>query len=196
MEDRVMLTSQILLWTAVIVEGLLIAALAARWACCTNALPGRRPDPAPECGLGGKSHADDPGRYRWRSGGDRRQARGPQPAPVLRFARMPDVQIAAAVVRSGAGRAGWLDLVVAGDGSKAAYRAMAREHGLDGLPLVLSEALGRAFGVAKLPYAVLLDEEGRVASLGLVNSREHGKPVQRRSGAWPIQIPRPPPEEA
>jgi hypothetical protein len=28
MEDRVMLTSQILLWTAVIVEGLLIAALA------------------------------------------------------------------------------------------------------------------------------------------------------------------------
>jgi len=27
--------------------------------------------------------------------------------------------------------------------------------------------------VSKLPYAVLLDEAGRVASLGLVNSREH-----------------------
>ena len=32
---------------------------------------------------------------------------------------------------------------------------------------------GRAFGVAKLPYAVLLDENGKVASLGLINSREH-----------------------
>ena len=29
------------------------------------------------------------------------------------------------------------------------------------------------WGVAKLPYAVLLDEQGKVASLGLVNTREH-----------------------
>ena len=41
------------------------------------------------------------------------------------------------------------------------------------MPFVLSEGLGRALSVSKLPYAVLLDEEGRVASLGLVNSREH-----------------------
>jgi len=38
---------------------------------------------------------------------------------------------------------------------------------------VLSEPLGRALGVSKLPYAVLLDEQGRIASLGLVNNREH-----------------------
>lgn len=56
---------------------------------------------------------------------------------------------------------------------QGAYRQLARDHGLDGIPLVLSEALGRAFGVSKLPYAVLLDEAGKVASLGLVNSREH-----------------------
>ena len=37
------------------------------------------------------------------------------------------------------------------------------EHGLSGLPFVLSEALGRALGVSKLPYAVLLDEQGKVA---------------------------------
>ena len=37
----------------------------------------------------------------------------------------------------------------------------------------MSEALGRSFGVSKLPYAVLIDEAGRLASLGLVNSREH-----------------------
>ena len=46
-------------------------------------------------------------------------------------------------------------------------------HQLAGIPFVLSEDLGRAFGVSKLPYAVLIDEAGRVASLGLVNSREH-----------------------
>ena len=36
-----------------------------------------------------------------------------------------------------------------------------------------ADPVGRAFGVAKLPYAVLIDESGKVASLGLVNSREH-----------------------
>jgi methylamine dehydrogenase accessory protein MauD len=33
--------------------------------------------------------------------------------------------------------------------------------------------VGQAFGVGKLPYAVLLDQEGVVLSKGLVNSREH-----------------------
>ena len=37
----------------------------------------------------------------------------------------------------------------------------------------VSEALGRGFGVTKLPYAALVDEHGRVASMGLINSREH-----------------------
>ena len=50
---------------------------------------------------------------------------------------------------------------------------MVMEQDLAGIPFVLSEALGRSFGVAKLPYAVLLDEAGRVAALGLVNTREH-----------------------
>lgn len=78
------------------------------------------------------------------------------------------------VLRSAArAEAGWLDVVIAGDGAASAYRAMLRRHGVDHVPLVLSEALGRAYGVAKLPYAVLLDETGRVASTGLVNSREH-----------------------
>jgi hypothetical protein len=27
--------------------------------------------------------------------------------------------------------------------------------------------------VSKLPYGVLIDEQGRIASLGIVNSREH-----------------------
>ena len=59
----------------------------------------------------------------------------------------------------------------ASDGGKAAeHEAYVAEHGLAGFPYVLSEALGRAYGVSKLPYAVLIDERGRIASLGLVNS--------------------------
>jgi methylamine dehydrogenase accessory protein MauD len=38
---------------------------------------------------------------------------------------------------------------------------------------VVSEVVGRAFGVSKLPFGVLIDEEGRVAATGLINSREH-----------------------
>jgi methylamine dehydrogenase accessory protein MauD len=33
--------------------------------------------------------------------------------------------------------------------------------------------LGRSYGVAKLPYAVLIDEDGKLSSTGLVNTREH-----------------------
>jgi methylamine dehydrogenase accessory protein MauD len=37
---------------------------------------------------------------------------------------------------------------------------------------VVSEHLGRSFGVAKLPYAVLIDEAGKLSASGLVNTRE------------------------
>ena len=38
---------------------------------------------------------------------------------------------------------------------------------------VVSDALGLAFGAAKLPFAALIAPDGRVVSLGLVNTREH-----------------------
>lgn len=68
----------------------------------------------------------------------------------------------------------WLAVVLASDGGDfAEHQAYAAKQGLGGFPYVLSEALGRAYGVGKLPYAVLIDENGRIASFGLVNSREH-----------------------
>lgn len=68
----------------------------------------------------------------------------------------------------------WIDAVLASDGDDpAAHRRLIAKHGLEAFPYVLSERLGRALGVSKLPYAVLLDEAGRVASLGLINNREH-----------------------
>ena len=67
----------------------------------------------------------------------------------------------------------WLDVVLASDGEPAEQRAFAAEKGLEKLPYLLSAELGMRFQVGKLPYAVLIDERGRVAARGLVNTREH-----------------------
>lgn len=66
-----------------------------------------------------------------------------------------------------------VDLILASDGHREEHEAFVREQHLEAYPYVLSETLGRAFGVSKLPYAVLLSEDGTVASFGIVNSREH-----------------------
>jgi len=66
-----------------------------------------------------------------------------------------------------------LRVVLAGDGDADAYRALVREHSLDGLPCVLSPVLGTTWQVPRVPYAVLLDAAGTIRSKGLVNSREH-----------------------
>jgi len=66
-----------------------------------------------------------------------------------------------------------LVVVLASDGPREEHEAFVREQHLDALPYVLSPALGIAYQVGKLPYAVLLDAGGVVRSRGLVNTREH-----------------------
>ncbi len=66
-----------------------------------------------------------------------------------------------------------LRVVLASDGPRAEHEAFVREHGLGDLPYLLSEALGRAYRVPRLPWAALLDGAGILRSQGLVNSREH-----------------------
>lgn len=65
----------------------------------------------------------------------------------------------------------WLDLVFASDGE--GHESFIAEYGLGAYPYVVSQELGLLYGVGKLPYAVLVDEAGKVAAFGLVNSREH-----------------------
>ena len=66
-----------------------------------------------------------------------------------------------------------LQLVLASDGDDPAeHRAYVERHGLQPFPYVLSHALGMAWRVGKLPHAVLVGADGRVAAKGLVNSRE------------------------
>lgn len=66
----------------------------------------------------------------------------------------------------------WLRVILASDGDEPRQRRFYAQAKLDDFPYVLSTDLGMAFKVAKLPYAVLLDEAGRVRSKGLINSRE------------------------
>jgi methylamine dehydrogenase accessory protein MauD len=67
----------------------------------------------------------------------------------------------------------WMDVILASDGDAAEQREFVRAQGLDGVPYVVSAALGLAYQVSRLPFAALLDERGVLRARGLVNSREH-----------------------
>ncbi|WP_245654020.1 thioredoxin domain-containing protein [Novosphingobium rosa] len=169
-----LMVSQILLWIAVIVLAVLVAALVRQVGVLHERIaPAGALTLHQKVSVGEKPTALtldtlDGGRITVGGGGARSQ---------LVFFASPDCPVCKVllpIVRSAArAESDWLDIVLAGDGSASAYRRLVADHGLEGVPLVLSEALGRAFGVSKLPYAVLIDEEGRLASLGLINNREH-----------------------
>ncbi len=170
-----MIFSQILLWLAVIILAVLVAALARQVGILHERIA-----PAGALTLHQKVNVGEavtPMDVKAMDGAMIRVGGARDGRSQLLFFVSPDCPVCKSllpVFRSAAkAEAGWLDVVLAGDGNEAAHRRMVMEQGLSGIPFVLSEALGRAFGVSKLPYAVLLDEGGKVASLGLVNSREH-----------------------
>jgi methylamine dehydrogenase accessory protein MauD len=66
-----------------------------------------------------------------------------------------------------------LRVVLASDGPRAEHEGFVREHGLAELGYVLSQPLGLAYRVPRLPWAALVDARGVLVSQGLVNSREH-----------------------
>lgn len=79
--------------------------------------------------------------------------------PVLRAVRRDEDNVA---------------LVLASDGDDVGEHAsFVAQQGLEDIPYVMSEELGRAYGVSKVPYAVLIDTNGQVGAMGIVNSREH-----------------------
>jgi methylamine dehydrogenase accessory protein MauD len=65
-----------------------------------------------------------------------------------------------------------VEIVLASDGEMPEHMAFRDRERLGDFRYVLSTELGMTFRIAKLPYAVLLDEQGRVRAKGLVNSRE------------------------
>lgn len=66
----------------------------------------------------------------------------------------------------------WLRIVLASDGNMPDHLAFWQSAGLTGFPYVLSTELGMTYRISRLPYAVLIDEQGLVRSKGLINSRE------------------------
>lgn len=171
----ILFASQILLWITVIVLGVLVAALARQVGVLHERIA-----PAGALTLHQKVNIGDAVqamRFTALDGstvavGGKRERRS-----QLIFFVSPDCPVCKSllpVFKSAAlAEADWLDAVLASDGNEAGQRQMITEHRLADFPFVMSESLGRSFGVAKLPYAVLIDEAGKVASLGLVNTREH-----------------------
>jgi methylamine dehydrogenase accessory protein MauD len=170
-----LIASQIALWAAVLALGVVCMALARQIGVLhqriapAGALALRQPlkpgEPVPEMSLTALDGAAV------RIGG----ARGGRSQLVLFVS--PDCAICESLlpaVRSaqGAERA-WLDIVLASDGDAERQLQFVKDKGLGKFPYVLSEQLGRSFGVAKLPYAVLIDEAGKLSATGLVNTREH-----------------------
>jgi methylamine dehydrogenase accessory protein MauD len=79
----------------------------------------------------------------------------------------------AAVKSSRRDERNWMDVILASDGDLDEQREFVRAQGLEGIPYVVSAALGLAYQVSRLPFAALLDEQGVLRARGLVNSREH-----------------------
>lgn len=169
------LTSQILLWIAILVLGVLVAALARQVGVLHERIaPAGALTLHQKVNVGDKAPAMTLDTLEGKTVeiGGKRERRG-----QLIFFLSPDCPVCKTllpVVRSASSaERGWLEVVLASDGDAAAHRRLVMAEGLTGFDYVLSEDLGRAFGVSKLPYAVLIDEQGNIASLGLVNSREH-----------------------
>ncbi len=68
--------------------------------------------------------------------------------------------------------AGNLHLIFASDGEAPFHQSFRERVKIEAYDYVLSQDLGMAFRVSKLPYAVLIDRDGIIRAKGLVNSRE------------------------
>jgi len=66
-----------------------------------------------------------------------------------------------------------LDVVVISDGPKEEHEHFLKTDNIGNIPYVISVDVGMRFQVGKVPYAVLIDRNGKIAAKGLVNTREH-----------------------
>lgn len=173
--NTLLIASQLLLWIGFAVLAVLVAALARQVGVLHERIA-----PAGALTLHQSLKAGDvaPEMAVETLGGGTVQIGGTRPGrSQLLFFLSPDCPLCKSmlpVLKSAAGaEKGWLDIVLASDGEGPDHRRLVMAEGLEGFDYILSEALGRTLGVSKLPYAVLIAEDGRIASLGLVNTREH-----------------------
>ncbi len=78
-----------------------------------------------------------------------------------------------AIKSSAKAESDWIEVIFASDGDDMDHEGYIRNQGIKDYPYIVSELLGKTYGVSKLPYAVLIDDAGNIASMGIINSREH-----------------------
>ena len=66
-----------------------------------------------------------------------------------------------------------LDVLFVGDADAGEQKKLIERFGIEERRFVNGSQIGMAYRVDKLPFAVLLDDQGVIAAKGLVNSREH-----------------------
>ncbi len=66
-----------------------------------------------------------------------------------------------------------LDVVVISDGPREEHGEFLRKHDLGDIPYVVSANVGIRLQIGRVPYAILIDGDGKIRAKGLVNTREH-----------------------
>lgn len=79
---------------------------------------------------------------------------------------LPIIKMVASKERS------WLRIVLASDGDEVEHLGFITKSSLQQFPYINSTELGMKYRVSKLPYAVLISEEGKIQAKGLINTRE------------------------
>jgi methylamine dehydrogenase accessory protein MauD len=169
-----LLVSQLMLWIAVIALALAVLALARQVGVLHERIA---PVGALALGRGPQTGEAAP-RLTVRSlAGSSVQIGGPAPGAALRllFFVSPTCPICKSLLPTLKAFAASedLDLLLIGDGELEEQRHMAQRFAIAPERFADAPEAGRAFQVAKLPYAVLVNELGIIAAQGLVNSREH-----------------------
>jgi methylamine dehydrogenase accessory protein MauD len=65
-----------------------------------------------------------------------------------------------------------LEVVLASDGDESEHRRFIEAYNLQRFAYVLSPQMGVTYRIARLPFAILIGEDGTVRAKGLVNNRE------------------------
>jgi methylamine dehydrogenase accessory protein MauD len=169
-----LLTSQVMLWVVVIVLVAAVLALARQVGVLHERIA---PVGALALGRGPQTGESAPRLTVRTFAGGTVEVGGPMPEGPLRLlffvsptcpickSLLPTVKVFAQSER--------LDLLLIGDGDEDQQRQMVQRHAIEPERFANAPEVGRAFQVAKLPYAVLISAAGIIVAQGLVNSREH-----------------------
>ena len=169
-----LLVSQVMLWVVVIVLAVAVLALARQVGVLHERIA---PVGALALGRGPQTGESAPRLTVRTLAGGTIEIGGPLPEGPLRLlffvsptcpickSLLPTVKVFAQSER--------LDLLLIGDGDEEQQRQMAQRHAIELEGFANAPEVGRAFQVAKLPYAVLISAAGVIVAQGLVNSREH-----------------------